>query len=179
MVKNNIYIYSASFIFFYFIFFACLYIVNYSFIQTYANRDAYANIETEEPVDLPLTFPFSCKNFCGPNNKCAKTGEQCSNDYDCSGCENMNKHKPPPIEPHYRELSKNVQFEQVSVGSINNIVPMHNIKDKWRKNFDDAMKIYYKKMALDNVDSKMMPDYPTRLSVTGQYQDTGAMPYNF
>ncbi len=171
MVKNNIYFYLTICIF---IFFSCLYIINYYVKES----EAYSNIEEIKTVDLPLTFPFSCKNFCGPNNKCAKTGEQCSNDYDCTGCENMNKLKTPKIEPYYRELSKNIQFDSVGVGSINNIVPLNNIKDKWRKNFDEAMKIYNNKMALNNVDSKMMADYPTSLSVTGQYKYTGAMPYN-
>ena len=69
-------------------------------IEGYDNIDKYS-----KTVDLPITFPVSCKNFCGPGNTCVITGDQCSNDYDCSGCENIQKMKPPKVVPYYRELS--------------------------------------------------------------------------
>ena len=37
-------------------------------------------------VNLPLTDPVSCQNFCGPKARCAITGEQCTSDIDCQGC---------------------------------------------------------------------------------------------
>jgi hypothetical protein len=37
-------------------------------------------------VDLPLTDPVSCQNFCGPKSQCALTREQCTSDIDCQGC---------------------------------------------------------------------------------------------
>jgi len=37
-------------------------------------------------VNLPINDPVSCKNICGPNAKCLLTGEQCTSDIDCYGC---------------------------------------------------------------------------------------------
>jgi hypothetical protein len=37
-------------------------------------------------VNMPINDPLNCKNFCGPNAKCLLTGEQCSSDIDCYGC---------------------------------------------------------------------------------------------
>lgn len=37
-------------------------------------------------VNLPINDPTSCKNFCGPKSQCLLTGEQCTSDVDCKGC---------------------------------------------------------------------------------------------
>jgi hypothetical protein len=37
-------------------------------------------------VNLPLTDTYSCQNFCGPTARCSVTGQQCSADIDCPGC---------------------------------------------------------------------------------------------
>ena len=81
---------------------------------------------TNHTVNIPLTTTFGCKNFCGPGNTCAITGEQCTNDYDCTGCENIPKYKPPKVEPHYKELSQNnEQMDYVYVGAKNNSTPSY------------------------------------------------------
>ena len=41
-------------------------------------------------VDV-INNPYSCSNFCGPKATCLKTGEQCTSDVDCYGCQ-------PPIK---------------------------------------------------------------------------------
>ena len=72
-------------------FFIYFLLVNYKILEGYEsnmNDNSNENSDYSKTVDLPLTFPFSCKNFCGPGNTCAITGEQCSDDYDCQGCEN-------------------------------------------------------------------------------------------
>ena len=52
-------------------------VINYNDI----NSDLYSHT-----VNLPINDPVSCKNFCGPNAKCLLTGEQCTSDIDCYGC---------------------------------------------------------------------------------------------
>ena len=49
----------------------------------YNNRNSPLYSQT---VDLPLTNPVSCQNFCGPKSQCAITREQCTSDIDCQGC---------------------------------------------------------------------------------------------
>lgn len=42
---------------------------------------------TSHTVNLPLTTTYSCTNFCGPTARCSITGQQCSADIDCPGCQ--------------------------------------------------------------------------------------------
>ena len=45
---------------------------------------------TSHTVNLPLNTTYSCENMCGPQNRCSISGEQCTSDVDCYGCQ------PPP-----------------------------------------------------------------------------------
>jgi hypothetical protein len=144
----------------------------------------YINFDYSKTVDLPLTFPFSCKNFCGPNNTCAITGEQCSDDYDCTGCENMDKLKPQNVEPYYRELSKNNdQMDSVYVGSKNNLVPSNYLgKNSWINTFNEGIKMYNEKEMYNNkltdYENKILPSYPKNISMTGEYYETTPPAFN-
>ena len=35
---------------------------------------------------MPINTTTTCKNMCGPLNRCAITGENCKSDVDCFGC---------------------------------------------------------------------------------------------
>lgn len=54
--------------------------------MTNSNNFEKYNSSTNYPVDIPLTSTFTCKNMCGPNDRCYMTGEQCTSDIDCYGC---------------------------------------------------------------------------------------------
>jgi hypothetical protein len=148
------------------------------------NDNSNESSEYSKTVDLPLTFPFSCKNFCGPGNTCAITGEQCSDDYDCSGCENVPKLKPPKVDPYYKELSpNNEQMDYVYVGSKNNLTPLYYTGgNEWIKSFNEGIKIYNRKELfnnpLDDFEKKIVSNYPMSVSATGQYYETTAPAYN-
>lgn len=155
--------------------------------------EGYENTNSDsdysKTVDLPITFPFSCKNFCGPGNKCAITGEQCSNDYDCHGCENIPNLKPPKVNPYYNELSSNnEQMDYVYVGAKNNLTPFtssynNKIQNEWMKNFNTAIQLYNRKELANNpltdFEKKIVPNYPTTVSATGQYYETTPPEYNY
>ena len=149
------------------------------------NIEGYDNMYNHsKTVDLPITFPFSCKNFCGPGNRCAITGEQCSNDYDCSGCENMQKIKPLKVEPYYRELSnKHEQMSDVYIGSKNNLTPLYySGGNDWIKIFNKGMEIYNRKMAynepLDDFERSIISANPPNITITGQYYENMHSAYN-
>jgi hypothetical protein len=38
-------------------------------------------------VELPITNVNTCHNMCSTRNVCYYTGEQCTSDIDCPGCE--------------------------------------------------------------------------------------------
>jgi len=159
-------------------------IEGYESIYYNMNDNSNENQEYSKTVDLHLTFPFSCKNFCGPVNKCAITDEQCSDDYDCHGCQNIPKLKPPKVEPHYRELSNdNDQMDYLYPGSKNNLTPLYySGGNEWINNFNEAMKLYNRKeifnTELDDFEKKIMSVYPTSISMTGQYYETTPSAYN-
>jgi hypothetical protein len=164
------------------------YIISRTKIEGYQSTyDAAENSEYSKTVDLPITFPFSCKNFCGPGNTCAITGEQCSNDYDCKGCENAPNLKPPKVEPHYNELSTNFeQMDYVYVGSKNNTTPLYSYTsggNEWVKNFNQAIKMYNRKELFNNplteFEKKIVSVYPNTISMSGQYYETTPLGYNF
>jgi hypothetical protein len=52
-------------------------------------------------VNMPINTTSSCKNMCGPLNRCSITGENCRSDVDCFGCK-------PLISGHTNIKSKNV-----------------------------------------------------------------------
>lgn len=171
------------------IYYILIHIVKYDvegYQSTYVsvNDNANESPEYSKTVDLPLTFPFSCKNFCGPGNICAITGEQCSDDYDCQGCENIPKLKPPKVEPYYKELSPDSQqMDQVYVGSKNNLTPLYySGGNEWIKSFNEGIKLYNRKELfnnpLDDFEKKIVSVYPTTTSITGQYHETTALSYN-
>jgi hypothetical protein len=62
--------------------------------NTQATRDT-GSPNTSHNVDMPLTTTSSCKNMCGPPNRCSITGQQCMSDIDCPGCEPQ----VPPLSP--------------------------------------------------------------------------------
>lgn len=142
-------------------------------------QSTYGNLNYSQTVDLPINFPFSCKNFCGPNNKCALTGKQCTADYDCTGCQ-INPNWKQKVDPYYRELDSTYhQMDTVFVGSKNNL-PISNYSgnenNKWAKSFNEALKLYNRKETynnpLDDFEKKILINYPTSISMTGEYYQT-------
>lgn len=163
------------------IFFIChtiFFIFNYK-IEGYESLNL-----KENAIDLPIIFPFQCKNFCGPTNTCAITGETCSNDYDCQGCESIPYHKPPKVMPYYKELSHdNEQMDYVYVGAKNNLTPIYpSGNEEWIYGFNEAMKLYNRRETynspLTDFEKKIVSDYPITMSTTGQYYNTTASAYN-
>jgi hypothetical protein len=177
-MKNKIFLYLLGII----LGFIIIYYTLRLFMIT--NIEGYQSDEYSKTVDLPITFPFSCKNFCGPGNKCAITGEQCSDDYDCTGCENIPKLKPPKVEPYYKELSSNnEQMDYVYTGSKNNLTPLYySGGNDWIKSFNKGIELYNRREVfnnpLDDFEKKIVSVYPTTTSMTGQYYETMPTAYN-
>ena len=72
-------------------------------------------------VNLPITDPVDCKNFCGPNAKCLITNEQCTSDIDCYGCTPSSKpniENPPMPYDAAGKLGQNqgLQYSPLTTG---------------------------------------------------------------
>jgi hypothetical protein len=122
-------------------------------------------------VNLPINDPVSCKNFCGPNAKCLLTGEQCTSDIDCYGCNpDLSKLKNPQsactteeVMPYdnagklgqnlglqYSPLTTgydkhNADFAQIYPGSKDAqlTVPYQGL-DMWTDSFNKGLQLYNK-----------------------------------
>jgi hypothetical protein len=150
---------------------------------------------TSHTVNLPLTSKYSCQNFCGPTSRCSITGQQCTADIDCPGCQmqvhSSNKKTKPCIPgdndagkltlgvtPQYSTLTTDIG-SQARLFTSNPLKkpPMANFGvDTWGNSFTQSRKLYnsrYKPPTLQN-----MPSYPDRHSVTGQFMDEGPLPSN-
>lgn len=133
-------------------------VINYNDL----NSPAYSHT-----VDLPLTNPISCKNFCGPKAQCAITGEQCSTDIDCYGCNpgptpqsecikkdvtpydnagklGQNQLQYSPLTTGYN--NHNINFAEAYPGSKDSqIIKPYQGLDLWTASFNKGLQFYNKK----------------------------------
>jgi hypothetical protein len=151
--------------------------------------------DTTHNVDIPLTTTISCKNMCGPPNRCSITGQQCMSDIDCPGCE-------PQISTNNSNMVVNIVGEnsagKLSVGVTPNYSTLTSgfgtqtriyTSDKfdkplapnfglntWSDKFNEERKLFddrYKPSGLKNT-----PSYSDRYSITGEFVDEGPLPAN-
>ena len=122
-------------------------------------------------VNLPITDPISCKNFCGPKSQCLITREQCTSDVDCKGCNRI--HPVGHYMNNFSEIypgSKNVQIKR----------PYEGV-DLWEDSFNKGLDLYNKKRGtLDKYandvtvinSSPYEVKYPMTISATGLFYET-------
>jgi len=151
---------------------------------------------TNHTVNLPINTTTSCENMCGPTAICSKTGEQCSSDIDCTGCQ-------PPIPPE-KMLTQEVLGYNDSGKLTNGIVPNFPALTRdigtqagvytqyakvpeykvgyntWRKVFDDGTLIFNQKYRPEPSELKKAnaPQYQERQTLSGQFMDIGPLPAN-
>lgn len=119
-------------------------------------------------VDLPFNSKYICHNFCGPQAQCAITGNQCSADIDCPGCQPPNKTQPKYMSVevfpydnggkltqnqglHYSSLTTGynghkMDFASAYPGSKSSVLKQsYQGEDRWMKSFNDGLELYNKK----------------------------------
>lgn len=137
------------------------------------NADEYNNSSPlySHTVNLPINDPVSCSNFCGPKATCSKTGEQCTSDVDCFGCQPLpkkentclTKYVPAheenifsqklslkPIKPMVTSFkgydSLDNDYEEAYAGSKQSqITPYYKGEDLWTNSFNEGLNFYNKK----------------------------------
>jgi hypothetical protein len=147
---------------------------------------------TSHTVDLPLTTYYSCKNFCGPTARCSITGQQCSADIDCPGCQPYSPPLPKDsgtennvpgdndagkltvgITPQYSPLTSGygTQERLITSNMYSKPAQANFGVDVWSQEFNEDQKLFdqrYKPSGL-----QFMPDYPKRYSLTGEFIEDG------
>lgn len=142
-----------------------LYIIYMSFNIIEGFNDNYNSPLYNHNVNLPINDPVSCQNFCGPKAQCLITGEQCTSDIDCYGCnpgptkkdECLTKDVMPydaagklgqnqalqysPLTTGYN--NHNINFAETYSGSKNNqIIPYYQGSNSWTKAFNAGLELY-------------------------------------
>jgi hypothetical protein len=141
---------------------------------------------------------YSCSNFCGPNSTCAKTGEQCTSDVDCYGCQPPITDPPKyltntevkPLDdagkltlmqtPQYSILTSDIgsRATYAKPGSKSEeLVRPYDGYDKWTKSFNYGLDLADKKLVYQNSpepeEYRSIPMYPVTRSATGLFYDMG------
>jgi hypothetical protein len=152
--------------------------------------------DTSHTVDLPINTTFSCQNMCGPLARCSITGEQCTSDIDCYGC-----------QPDFVETSNNTRDirGQNDAGKLTNgynirysilttdigtqaklynkginLQPPSYFKgvNQWSKSFKAGMELYDKKYNPSIEILPFLPQYPNRKTLSGEFNDNGPLAAN-
>lgn len=149
---------------------------------------------TSHTVNLPLTTTYSCTNFCGPTARCSTTGQQCSADIDCPGCQ---PYAPPlkkspdcipgdndagkltlGVTPRYSPLTSGYGTQETVITSnmfAKPASPNFGV-NTWMDQFSEGQKLFDKRYMPSGL--LYMPDYPERYSLTGEFIEDGPFPAN-
>jgi hypothetical protein len=153
---------------------------------------------TNHTVNLPLTDKLDCQNMCGPNNRCSLTGEQCSADVDCFGCNPETKrfvHKERTLDeldirgqndagklttgetPTYSTLTTDIGTNARLINKTDADSPQYfQGVNTWRDTFDEQMELYDKRYT--PTASYFTPNYPSRKTLSGEFTDNGPLASN-
>ena len=149
--------------------------------------EQFENQSTSHTVDLPLTTTISCKNICGPIGRCSITGEQCSTDVDCYGCQTTKPQKnvgqndagnlTTKAQPNYSTLTTDIGT-RAKLYNDKLIDPPQYMQgiNTWRSIFDQGEKLYNERYVPE--ENKNMTNYPSRKTLSGQFIDNGPLPSN-
>ena len=162
------------------------------------SNNSSLNNSTSHTVDLPLTTTYSCKNMCGPQARCSITGQQCTADIDCPGCQpkingvknqsNTSKNVPANndagkltvgVTPQYSPLTTDIGTRATSFFDkefSKTPSPTFGI-NTWRDDFNEEQKLFDKRYKPPN-NIQFMPSYSPRYSVTGDFIEEGPLASN-
>lgn len=161
------------------------------------NNSSLSN-STSHTVNMPLTTRYSCKNMCGPQARCSITGQQCTADIDCPGCQpkingvktqsSDNKSVPGDNDAGKLTIGVTPQYSTLTTDMGTRATTFSRKKfsktpsltlgiDTWRDDFDSTQKLFDKRYKPPS-DLEYMPSYPQRYSVTGDFLENGPLASN-
>lgn len=163
-------------------------------VECFTDGPIQESSNTSHTVDLPLTTTQSCSNFCGPNSRCAKTGQQCFTDMDCSGCQPSTPFSKKQgcipgdndagkltvgVTPQYSSLTSGYGTQKaVITDKIYGKPYQANFgTNTWKKMFGEGQTLFNKRYKPNQ--SQYMPNYPPMYSITGEFLGDGPLPSNY
>jgi hypothetical protein len=137
----------------YWIFFLLIVLFSFLFVAFYDMKKKEGFSGYSHTVNLPINTSMTCENTCGPPNRCSVTGEQCTSDVDCYGCQTQSDAvEAPPV-----------YFQGVNT---------------WREAFDVGNALYNQKYNPSLAFQPFLPHYPSRPTVSGEFVDDGPLAAN-
>ena len=154
--------------------------------------------DTSHTVNMPLTTSYGCNNKCGPKSTCYITGEQCTSDVDCYGCQrNISKMPIYPSlytnvpgaddagkltynqNPQYSTLTNDIGSMAYTIDPDAKVPRPYQGVDTWRQSYDIGMELFEKKQAYYN-DPRggVTPKYAIKPTATGEFLDYGPLGSN-
>uniref|UniRef100_A0A6C0KW18 Uncharacterized protein n=1 Tax=viral metagenome TaxID=1070528 RepID=A0A6C0KW18_9ZZZZ len=169
------------------------YIIKESFIGYQYNDTGTPN--TNHTVDLPINNTLDCQNMCSPLARCYKTGQQCSSDIDCPGCnphDPNEEYKPQYLKdyvgyndagklsyytPQFSTLTTDIGTRAKLIGDKLAPPPQYDIGvNIWRDTFDEGQKLFDKRYYSGSL--PYTPVYPKRMSLSGEFVENGPLAEN-
>ena len=154
---------------------------------------------TNHTVNLPINTTYTCQNMCGPLARCSKTGEQCSSDIDCTGCQppvppqerlsqqvpgyNDNGKLTTEMVPRFSVLTNDIGTKAGLYTQDSRLVPVPSYNtgyNTWRRVFDDGTLIFNQKYKPEPyvLEKAYGPQYQKRTTLSGEFVDAGPLPAN-
>jgi len=158
-----------------------------SFITNDLNGPNYSHT-----VNQPINTTISCSNKCGPLARCYITGEQCTSDVDCYGCQRESNYsedttfmrgqndagkKTTGVTPTYSVLTTDIGTRAKLYNKLLIDPPKYDIGvNTWTKKFDNGQILFHERYYPGN--KQFMPNYPKRKSLSGEFEDDGPLAAN-
>jgi len=159
----------------------------------YENRQHSQHRHQSQNVNLPLNTTTTCHNFCGPPARCAITGNQCTSDIDCPGCQPRNPKTPKLTKPipgnddaGKLTFNKTPRYSTLTtdLGTKSRIIahnkfsksPTTKINNVWLDDFNKDYKQYQKYSNQDTINNEIQ--YPSTYSLSGDFEQHGPLPSN-
>ena len=150
--------------------------------------------DTTHSVDLPINNTLDCSNMCSPLARCYKTGQQCSSDIDCPGCNPFKSSTSIStssvrgnndagiltngVTPRYSSLTTDIgtQAKLYTSNKLNKPAMPNFGVNTWITGYNNSMEEFNKRYRPYGL--RFMPNYKNRYTLTGQFMDNGPLPSN-
>ena len=174
-----------------FVLFASMFYIRRNIFESFITNDINGP-NYSHTVNQPINTTISCKNMCGPLARCSITGEQCTSDVDCYGCQrespiimtnfdirgqNDAGKETTEVTPTYSTLTTDIGTQAKLYNKLLIDPPQYyQGENTWREKFNNGEIFYDKRFYPGN--QQFMPVYPTRKTLSGQFEDGGPLAAN-
>lgn len=138
-------------------------------------------------VNMPINTNYSCSNICGTQNRCRISGEQCTSDVDCFGCQPKKFYKNGVIHSSSDEKNgytwvlggTNIFYPDNKRHHIEGFSPAPPEYNKgvntWRSVFDIGMNLYKKRYEPKGLPLEL--NYSSEYTLSGEFIQSVPVPY--